>query len=337
MVKIFIFKDEQVFIVVSFGVSLPTYCSDEFGPGPTLDQLREYVETCERLGFTHFWHVDRLMAKALPFYNTSFYEPLITLASIIPFIKKSRIGTSVIVVPYRNPLILAKQLATLDRISNGKLTIGFGRGYFKSELEVCNIGEKDRVPIFNEAVEIIKLLLTENMVTYEGKYWKLKDFSLEPRPIQKPRPPILIAGGGGRIHFAEVNEKLFRRVATLGDGWIAKSDTSIKEMEATIKFLKSYLKSIGKDPNNFMLAHHTWVFVVGKSGTMEEAKRRLKKLSLRPLEELLSSYIIGNPKEVIDRVKAEINAGIQHFIVIPIGFDYELLHFFSDEVMPLFS
>ena len=328
--------------MVSFGVSLPTYCSDEFGPGPTLDQLREFVEICEKLGFTHFWHVDRLMAKAPPSYNTSWYEPLITLASIAPFIKKSRIGTAVINVAYRNPLILAKQLATLDRISNGKLTIGFGRAWCKPELEVCNIGEKDRVPIFNEAVEIIKLLLTEKTVTYEGKYGKLKAFSLEPRPIQKPRPPILIAGGGDGIHFTEektylVNEKLFRRVAMLGDGWIARTDTSILELESVIKFLKSYLKSIGKDPNNFMIAHQNFVFVIGKSGTMEEAKRRLKMLSLRPPEYLLSRYIIGSPKEVIDRIKSEINAGIQHFIAMPIGFDYELLHFFSDEVMPIFS
>lgn len=328
--------------MVSFGISLPTYCGDESGPGPTLEQLKDYIETGEKLGFSCFWHVDRLAAKAPPSYNTSWYEPLITLATIIPFIKKARIGTAVINAPYRNPLILAKEFATLDRLSNGKLIIGLGRAWCKPELEALGINEKDRVPLFNESVKIIKSLLTEEKVNYEGKYFKIKEFRLEPRPVQKPRPPILLAGGGNGIHFVQektylINEKLFRRVAILGDGWIVRTDTSIQEIEAAVNFLKKYLISIGKDPSNFMIAHQNFVFVLGKSGSQEEAVKRLKWLSLRPPDFLFKRYIIGKPKEVITRIRLEISAGIQHFIVMPLGFDYEVLHFFADEVMPNFN
>ena len=329
---------------LSFGVSLPTFCGGGFGDNYiSLQELRNFVTTAERLGFSHFWHVDRLMGVAPPAYNTSWYEPMTTLASITPFIKNARIGTAVINITYRNPVVFAKQVASLDRLSGGRLTIGVGQGWNKAELAASNVSSRDRVRRFEEATLLLRRLLTEKRVSHSGEFWRLDDFYLEPRPIQQPCPPILVAGGGDGIHFEKtiprevVDERIFRRVAQLGDGWIARTDTSPAEIEKYINMLRRFLPEYGKSIENFMIAHQNFVFVIGRSGSEHEARERLKKLSRRTYDEVVRRYIIGRPAEVSERIKMEAKAGVKQFIVMPVGVDYEVLHFFAEEVMPQYT
>jgi len=327
--------------MVTFGVSLPTYCGGAYGQSyMTLKELREWVVVSENLGFTHFWHVDRLAGKAPPAYSSSWYEPIVVFSSIMPYLKKARIGTAVINITYRNPIILAKQVATLDRLSDGRLTLGLGQGWNKDELEACNVANKKRSEMFEETLTVLKKLLSEERVHHQGMYWKLNNFYLEPRPVQRPHPPLLIAGGGDGIHFERevardvVDERVFRRVARLGDGWIARTDTSPQHIKKYVKMLRSYLPEYGKSPEKFMIGHQNFVFVIGRSGSEEEAKQRFRKLVLRPYDQIVSRYVVGRPDEVESRIRQEVEAGIQHFIVMPVGVDYEILHFFAEEIMP---
>ena len=283
------------------------------------------------------------MGVAPPAYNTSWYEPMTTLAAITPFLKNARIGTAVINITYRNPVIFAKQVASLDRLSGGRLIVGVGQGWNKTELAVSNVSSRDRVRRFEEAVLLLRKLLTEELVNHSGEFWKLNEFYLEPRPIQQPCPPILIAGGGDGIHFERtiprdiVDEKIFRRVARLGDGWIARTDTNPADIRKYVKMLSVLLPEYGKSLENFMIAHQNFVYVIGRSGSEFEARERLRKLSKRTYDEVVKRYIIGRPDEVSKRIRMEAEAGIKHFIVMPIGIDYEVLQFFADEIMPAYT
>jgi alkanesulfonate monooxygenase len=330
--------------MVTFGVSLPTYCGGGYGRSYiSIDELRDWVQTCEKLGFTSIWHVDRLGCPAPPAYNTSWFEPLITLSATLPLTKSIRVGTAVINITYRTPAVLAKQLATLDRISGGRLTVGLGQGWNKNELEVCGVNIKQRTLRFEEGVDIVKKLLEEEKVSYEGKFWKLKDFTLEPRPAQKPRPPILIAGGGNGIHFEkrtvtqEIQKRIFERIAKMGDGWIIRTDTSLEEIDLGIKNIKSNLVKFNKNCSDFLFVHQNFVFVVGKSGTLTDAVERFKQISCKPFDYIKTRYIIGDPNYVAQRIEAEINVGVKHFIVMPVGIDYDVLHFFGEEIIPRFT
>ena len=329
--------------MMTFGVLLPTYCGEEFGAGITLRELERWVHTAEKLGFTYFWHLDRLMARAPPAYNTSWYEPVTTLAAIMPFVRNARIGTAIVNSTYRNPTILAKQFATLDRLSNGKLTIGLGRGWNKAELQVSNVNFKETSRRFEESAGLIRKLLAEPTVTFKGEFWQLNDFRLEPRPVQTPSPPILIGGGGDGIHFKKPMatetgvQTVLERVARLGDGWIIRTNTTPVEITNSVKTLNAYLVRYGKNPETFMMAHQNFVFVLGKSGSEVEARQRFKKLSLRPYEMLTSSYVIGTPDVVSTMIRKEAEAGVKHFIIMPVGIDYETLQFFSDEILPTYS
>ncbi len=328
----------------TFGVSIPTYCGDQDERDyMSLGDLRDWVDTTQKLGFTHLWHLDRLLAKAPPAYNTSWYEPITTLASIIPYLRTSKIGTAIVNITYRNPIVLAKQAATLDRLSDGRLILGLGQGWNKAELEACNISGAGRAQRFEEAVTILRRLLSEDTVTFQGKFWKLNSIGIEPRPIQRPGPPILIAGGGNHVHFERktqtnsVEKKILMRVARLGDGWIARTDTRLDDIMKYVQIVKHYAKTLGKHPDQLMMAHQNFVFVLGRSGTETEARRRFSRFFMRPYGQIVTTYLVGSPGEIKSRVRKEVEAGINHFIVMPVGIDYEVLRFFSDEVMPEYA
>ncbi|MCS7143259.1 MAG: TIGR03619 family F420-dependent LLM class oxidoreductase [Aigarchaeota archaeon] len=329
--------------MATIGVSLPTFCGEAFDREyVSMAELGRWVRACEKTGVTTLWHVDRLGSKAPPAYNCSWYEPLITLSIASTFSEKMRVGTGILNITYRNPIILAKEVATIDRLTGGRLILGLGQGWNRDELEACNVPISRRGRVFEEAVTLLRLLLERDVVTFEGDFWRVRDFSLEPRPHQRPRPPILLAGGGNGIHFkteTDISSKLnvFRRCAALGDGWIARTDTSVEELRTAIDVITQELKMVGRRVEEFTFAHQNFVFVIGRSGDLEDARERFKKISLRPFDYIIGRYVIGRPDEVVERIKSEMEVGIDHFIVMPTFLDYGLLDFLSDELVPAVS
>lgn len=327
----------------SFGISVPSQCGGRFGVEyPTFEQLADWVTTAEKMGFESYWHIDRLLGAAPPAYNLSWYDPLTTLASLLSHIKRGKVGTSIINITYRNPLLLAKQLATLDNLSNGRLLIGVGQGWCKAEFEALDIDMRNKTLRFEEAIAVLTRLLSEDEVTFQGRFWNLNRVRLEPRCVQKPRPPILLGGGGNHIHFykpidrSNVNERVFRRVAKMGDGWIARTDTDPEEIAADVNLLRRFLPEYNKDLEKFPVVHQNFVFVLGKSGTESDAKEHFRKLVEKPFDTISKSYLVGRPREIKTKIRKEFESGVNIFIPMPVDFDYELLHFFGEEIIPMY-
>lgn len=177
-------------------------------------------------------------------------DPFVGLAFAAAATKKLRLFTYLVVLPYRNPFLLAKTVSTLDALSGGRLELGLGTGYLKSEFFALGVNFEERNELFDEAVTVLKLAFTGEPVTYQGKHFSAKAVTLQPRPAQRPHPNLWF-GGNSKITQ--------RRVAEQGQGWLAMPSTkeqsktrrspaleSLKAVEETIKAIRQHAESVGR-------------------------------------------------------------------------------------------
>jgi probable F420-dependent oxidoreductase len=141
-----------------------------------------------------------------------FHDPIDSLAAIAAVTTRIRLGTSTLVVPDHDPIILAKRVSTLDHLSNGRVVLGVGAGWNLQELENHGVDPRDRWTVFRERVEAMKVIWTEEVASYEGKLVRVRPMRQWPKPVQKPHPPVLVGGSGPNTP---------RRVLRFGDGWMA--------------------------------------------------------------------------------------------------------------------
>lgn len=327
----------------TYGVGLQTYCGGRWDEGsPTLKELGEFAQAAEKLGYTHIWHTDRFLPLAHPAYNTTFYDPLVTLSAILPYLRQARIGTSALVLPTKNPVLLSKQLATLDLLSGGRLTIGFGMGWSQQEFQALNADFPRRSSIYDEYLRVVRLLLSEESASFQGRYWSFTDLSIQPRPVQKPRPPIYLGGGGPWIGIDDakrerLERRVLRRIATLADGWIIGTRTDPETAVRQLGLMRKFLEEAGKDPERFMVANQNFVYITGVSGTLDQLKARLPKILATPLDTALRVSIVGSREEVEQRIGRMVQAGVRHFIAWPVGNDYATIEYLAKEVFPKYQ
>jgi len=324
----------------SYGVGLQTYTGGLWdGPQPTLEELGTFVRSAEALGYTTIWHTDRLLPSVPPGYNTAWYEPLTTLSSIVPYLDKASVGTSAIVLPMRNPMILAKQLATIDVLSGGRLKIGIAMGWSQQEYAATGIDFKRRSSIFREYAKALSMLLTGERVSYHGKYITFSDVEIRPRPIQKPRPPIYMGGGGPWYGVDDVTRerlelRVFSRIAEMADGWIAGARTDPTTAQRYIQLLRKLLVEKGRDPETFTILNQNFVYIYGVSGSEEELKSKINKIVPTPFETASKVWIVGDKTMVASRIDRMVEAGVQHFIVWPVGNHLPTIEYLAEEIFP---
>ena len=169
------------------GIELPQVFFD----GPVdMEHIRNFAIKAETLGYDSLWLQERVIG------DFAMLEPVTLLSYVAAITMKVRLGTSVILLPLRNPIQLAKAYSTLDVMSRGRaiLGVGLGGGHLGSHEDVFGYSREGRVTRFSEAVQIIKLLWTEPKASFQGRYWNFKDVSMEPKPLQKPHLPIIFGG-----------------------------------------------------------------------------------------------------------------------------------------------
>ena len=182
-----------------------------FGPGADPDSFRRTVEISETLGY-HFVMTSDHIAVTTDVsdrYPAPFYEPLSTLGWLAG-ITTMEIGSTVIIVPYRSPLETAKACANIDQLSGGRFIFGVGVGWAEGEFDVLGVPFNRRGAMTDEYLEAIKLLWTEDMASFEGKYVSFKDINTAPRPVQNPHPPIWVGGPSAAA---------MRRAVRYGSAW----------------------------------------------------------------------------------------------------------------------
>jgi F420-dependent oxidoreductase-like protein len=236
--------------------------------------------------------------------NGPCFEGWTLLAALATQTKRVKVGILVTGNTYRNPAVLAKMAATVDHVSNGRLILGIGAGWFELEHTAYGIPFSTaggRARQLGEAVQVIKLLFTQQKSNFTGKHYQLKDALFEPKAVQKPYPPILIGGVGPKV--------IQPIVARHADVWhFFVRDGDPQEAKKLCTQFDEICRKVGRDP-----------------------KQVEKSVSLRPPQ------ITGTKEEVRSRIQPLVEAGVQHFIIsFPPPYDRNLMQRFATEVMPTF-
>jgi alkanesulfonate monooxygenase SsuD/methylene tetrahydromethanopterin reductase-like flavin-dependent oxidoreductase (luciferase family) len=279
-------------------------------------QMKKAIVAAESLGLDSVWVPDLLSMG----YGDRIFEAWTILSAASQITDEIRLGTLVSCVTHRSPSLLAKMSATLDVISDGRFELGLGAGWRSSEQIAYGFQWEPsvarRLQRLAEAVEIIKGMWTNPRFTYLGEYFKVKDVSCEPKPIQKPRPRILLGGSENLV---------LRTIAKYADAWNV-AEVSPDEFARKFDILHSYCKlehrdfnSIGKSVENLLLVTDRETDlqrVVEWSKTFAgiEAEPEDHKPRMETITDVKRRYIVGSVKEVTERIADYIDAGSQEFM-----------------------
>jgi len=303
---------------VEFGVMLRQ-------EGIDFPSIREAAELCDELGYHSLWFYDHLLGMGGA--EQDILEPWTLMAALASVTERVKLGTMVLCNSFRPPSLLAKMAATLDNISGGRLEFVLGGGWFEKEYRSYGYPFPDtvtRIEQLREAVQIIRAMWTEEKAFFIGKHYSIEEAYCNPKPVQKPHPPIQI-GGSGEKH-------LLRVVAELADGWNCPA-THAELFDTKLEALKAHCADIGRDFSEIQISEQT-VCVIAKDEA--ELAEKLPKGQRRYgfFGDISKTGIIGTPEECIRRIRAKTEKGVSKFtIFFSDMMKPETLKFFAQEVM----
>ena len=336
---------------VSFGVRVPNS-----GPLASVDHVSRAATEAESLGFDsifvhdhvvwssamHRHHISSGAHEALLDDQTAdFYESITTLAYLAAITHRVQIGVACLVMPTRNPIYAAKQLATLDHLSGGRLLAGVGLGskatFESDEFEVFGVPFAKRAPMTDEYIEAMKAIWEQPLASYSGRYVSFKDAEIFPKPLQKPGPPLWV--GGWTDHAA-------RRTGRLGDAWVP-GWLSPSEMGRGAGIVREAAEQSGRDPEAITIAvEKLTVISRDRDKAMERALPTVttsSKTYERDVDEIqfaLDRHIFGSVDDVKRRVEEFVEAGVTHFelkFIYPTMDDLTAqMELWAEEILPLY-
>jgi probable F420-dependent oxidoreductase len=231
------------------------------------------------------------------------------LAAAATVTERVTLGTSILLLPLKHPVLVAKAVTTLDHLSKGRASLGIGiGGEYQPEFDAMQIRKEDRGARTNDAIKLMKRLWTEDDVTFESRFFPMKDITIEPKPVRKPHPPIYV---GGR-------RKALRRVATLGDGWFPYLYTPEMYREDWGKITDLAVEA-GRDPAVIEPAIYVFIAIdESYEAAAKVAADRLQFTYAQSFDKLVYRYpIIGTPEQCAERVNEYIEAGCRHVVFTP--------------------
>ncbi|MGH2560757.1 MAG: LLM class flavin-dependent oxidoreductase [Thermomicrobiales bacterium] len=324
---------------MKFGVFLPSFIWE--GDGYERAQgIKDFARHAEELGFDSIFLTDHVIT-ARRFYRVSWLEPLITHALVAGVTSRIRLGTSIVIVPLRQPVVFAKELATLQYLSGGRFIFGAGVGWYGPEFEACGTTKSVRGARTDEALEIIDRLLTERDVSFTGKHFQIDNVTIEPLPER--RPPIWI-GGGSQLADPQSPEKprfaktVMDRVARY-DGWIPRPTSPPEQIAGDWQALQAHLRAAGRDPDSVAVVHENFMHVVETTdraqalAAQQAAFGRVMSDERSP-EYLQQVHLFGTPDEIVEKLLARVRAGVQYFILHTLTPDQRQLDLWMEHIIP---
>lgn len=330
-----------------FSVGFPTGMEGLTYPIPFSDPetLVRIAKHAEALGYHSVWGNDHMTTQhyvraEFP-VPPRFWEPLVTYSFLAAHTTTLRFGTGVLVLPMRRDIVVtAKQIATLDHLSNGRVEIGVGVGAYREEFEALNPDSKThRGDMVEEGVRALQLLFSERVTSFEGRYYKFRDVELFPKPKQ-PRLPIYF-GGNNPAHL--------RRTAESADGWVP-AGLPLETLRRMVGELKQMAQAAGRDFSKLQIAPQ-YVVHLGRDQDKAVARYResqmfkhfesLKKSTLKGQATTKSEDInlIGSFDTVVERAQAFREAGVTHFLGLFFAANsvpelMDQMQMFAEEVRP---
>ena len=269
--------------------------------GGLASSVAQNAQRIEALGFDSLWMGEHVV------WRTPTQDSLTMLAAAAVATSRVRLGTSIVLLPLKHPVLLCKAVTTLDHISGGRVSLGIGiGGEFPKEFEAVGVPVQERGPRANESLELMKRLWTEEQVTFHGRFFHMEEIGLEPKPVQRPHPPVLV---GGR-------RRALRRVARFGDGWMPYMYTPEMYREDWGR-IEDLAVDYGRDPARIEQTLYAFI-TIDKSyeAAAATAARSLGARYAQSFDTLVHRYAIaGTPEQCAARLEQFREAGASHFIL----------------------
>ncbi len=274
---------------MEFGICIPHY-----GKAIEVQKIIENAQYAEKLGFGSVWVTDHVIVPRTMnlIYRDNMLEPVALLSHLAGLVPRVRLGTSVLILPYRNPVVLAKMLSTIDQLSGGRLIVGVGGGWMTEEFAALNVSYPERGKLSDEYLRLMRTMWTQQTVSFHGQYACFDDMQVSPMPAQ-PHLPLWVGGVSARAR---------RRAAEFGDGWHA-TNLPPEKMSEGVQHLKKLWAKYGRTGEP-MVSMRAALFLDGVS-------QDVLTYAPRPGRDLLR----GDLAVVTERVKAYQKAGVQHLIL----------------------
>ena len=305
----------------TFGIAMRNFTA--YPQLPDARELVDYGVRMEELGFDSLWVWDHILLGVDPHF------PIIDALSLLTAVgartKKITLGTGILVLPLRNPVLLAKQLSSMDLLTDGRLLLGMASGWYKREFDSVGVPFEKRGKIMDESLTVMNRLWTEPMVAWDSPPYNMKAGVMYPKP--KRRVPILIGGYVDRV---------LKRAAVAADGWLTYFYTP-ESFTKSWKKVCDFAAEAGKDPATLMNANQLPI-MVGKSRAEVEG----------PMNEWLSkewdyaswsestkaSAIMGTVDECVAQLKAHLSVGVQKIIFVPYQYRSDQVEVIAKEIIP---
>lgn len=279
---------------------------------------REFFQQAESLGFHALWTVDRI------FHSINVLDSLTLLTWAAASTERIRLGTAVLLFAFRNAVLVAKQAATLDYLSGGRLSLGISLGGSEREFKGLGVPIKERVARLRENITVLRRLLTGEPVTFQGRFYNLEGVSIRPRPVQRGGIPLVM---GGRVDAS------LRRGVELTDGWMMGSTGMPEEFRAAWGKVQEDAHSLGKDPAQLDAGKLIYLAV---DDDRDRARRLLQPYLhgyYSPSYDVDRFAIFGPPAEVAQRLQGFVDAGVKTLILGPPSPDAAHLRRLAQEVV----
>ncbi len=281
--------------------------------------IREFLAAAERLGYESAWVQEQILS------DSPILEPVTLLTYACALTSKLRLGSAVLLTVIRNPVQLAKSLATLDQLSRGRLTVGVGIGGAHVPERVFGVSGERRSRRFVEGLGVMKALWTQPRASFSGEFWQFENVPMEPKPVQKPHPPLWF---GARDPIA------LKRAVRHGDGWMGAGSSSSADFVRQAGEIRHFLEDTGRDPASFVVSKRVYMAIDRDRGRAEQRLREWFGVRYKNADMAARVSIWGSAGECVDKLGELIDAGAQHLMLNPVFDEIEQMEFIAAEVLP---
>jgi probable F420-dependent oxidoreductase len=283
------------------------------GDPPTAEELKTWLRDVEQAGFHSAWG----MEPQLP--GAAALEPMSVLAFAAGHTRSIRLATAVAVLPLHQPVRLARQAMTIDRLSDGRFTLAVGVGVAQLPHAAFGVKPTERAPRFEEYLALMRRLWTDETVDFEGRFVQLRQAWMEPKPIQQPLP----------VWFGAGSPPALERTAKLADGWIGAGSTPSSAFPGQAAQLREYLEAEGRDPASFPMAKRAYVAIDRPEDEVSAWFRSVYGPAITS-----TVAISGSVGQVLEGLMELREAGAELILVAPVGDDRPQLEPIVEHVLP---
>lgn len=326
-----------------FGLALPSFSFSDLDYAKAA-RLRDFARRGEAMGYESLWVVEHLLT-ARGLYGTAWLSPLETVSFAAGCTERVKLATGILIPPLRNPVFVAKEIASLQYLSGGRFELGVGVGWDAHEYEVAGVPLRERGRRTDEILDILERLWTGRPVSYHGHYYHFDDVVIDPPLPQKP--PLWVAGGSKMVTELSPDPEnmaptVLERICRRSDGWLARAAGSTDSVIGDWAQIQARLAELGRAPDSVVFGHLNFMHVVptDDEATALRVQRPLIERVMgthRSFEHLQTCYFLGSAGRIRRRISELRDAGLEYLVLSPLDYDLEQLDLWEEEVIRHFQ